>query len=97
MADAFTYGIVLAAGFAMGIVFFGGLWYTVRSLPGSQHPVLLTLASFWVRMLLVMGGFLVAMDRRWERATVCLVGFLLARLLLSCWIPAPDSGRKGDD
>ncbi|MFP4082143.1 MAG: ATP synthase subunit I [Candidatus Aminicenantes bacterium] len=79
----------LAAGAGVGIFFFGGLWWTVRRLPRSSRPVVLTVSSFLVRTgvsvavfyLLVRGG-------HWERLLVCLAGFLLIRLVLTRrWSP----------
>lgn len=82
------------AGFLLGLVFFGGLWWTVRALLGSRHPVLLTLASFWARTGLAVAGFLVVTGSRWENALLCLAGFLAARVLLGRYLPA-DSVHGG--
>lgn len=76
-------GIRLLAGLALGIFFYGGLWYTVRHLPGSSHPGLLTLGSFWIRTLTVLGGFLFLMEQRWDYAAVCLVGFVMGRVTVT--------------
>jgi F1F0 ATPase subunit 2 len=82
--------LALLAGFGLGMLFFGGLWLTVRALPKSSYPAALMLASFWGRTGLVVAGFTLAIGRRWQNALVCLLGFLIARLLLARWIP----GRK---
>jgi F1F0 ATPase subunit 2 len=82
--------LVLLAGFGLGVLFFAGLWLTVRALPRSRYPAALMLASFWGRTGLVIAGFTLAIGRRWQNALVCLLGFLIARLLLARWIP----GRK---
>lgn len=73
----------LLAGFVLGVVFFGGLWLTVRALPGARHPTALMLGSFWGRTALVVVGFVVAIDHRWQNALVCLLGFLTARFWLA--------------
>jgi len=93
MPPPFTFILVLLGGFALGIVFYGGLWLTVRALPKSRHAVLLALASFWGRTALVVGGLLLAMDASWQRALVCLIGFAAARILLSRWVPRQDLPR----
>jgi F1F0 ATPase subunit 2 len=87
--------VVLLAGFALGIIFYGGLWLTVRALPKSRHAVLLALASFWGRTGLVIGGLLLAMDATWQRALVCLLGFALARIALSRLLPTHAPGYRG--
>jgi F1F0 ATPase subunit 2 len=69
----------LAAGVVLGIFYFGGLWLTVRKLPGACRPVLLSLSSFFARLAVVLVGFYFVMSGRWERLLVCLVGFLCVR------------------
>ena len=87
MPAAIAILLILLVGFALGIVFYGGLWLTVRALPKSRHALLLTLASFWGRTALVLAGLLLAMDGSWQRALVCLVGFAMARIALARWVP----------
>jgi F1F0 ATPase subunit 2 len=71
------------AGIAMGVFFYGGLWFTVRHLVTTRHPVLLTLASFWGRTLVTLAAFLLVVDGRWENALAALAGFGLGRVLVS--------------
>ena len=79
---------ILLAGFGLGILFFGGLWITVRALPTAQHPALLALGSFWGRTAVTVAGIAWAADGTWQRAVICLAGFILARVMLSRWIPS---------
>lgn len=88
MPRSLSFALILLAGFALGIIFYGGLWLTVRALPKSKHALLLALASFWGRTGLVIGGLFLAMDASWQRALVCLVGFAIARQVLARWVPA---------
>jgi len=87
--------VILLAGFALGIIFYGGLWLTIRALPKSRHAVALALASFWGRTGLVIGGLLLAMDSTWQKALICLLGFALARIALSRWGPLHAAGTRG--
>ncbi len=77
----FDFMIVFAAGIALGALYFGGLWLTVRNLATSRFPVLRTTLSFFSRLAIVLLGFYVIMDGRWERLAICMLGFLLARML----------------
>ena len=95
MPEPLEFALAVLAGFCLGILFFGGLWMTVRAIPRSRHPVALTVASFWVRTVMVIAGLLLAMDGLWQRALACLVGFILARILLSRWIPGNKPAGKG--
>jgi len=71
------------AGGGIGVLYFMGLWLTVRRLEDASRPALLTLGSFLGRTaaavflfyLLVRGG-------HWERGLAALVGFIISRLIL---------------
>ena len=71
------------AGLLLGSFYFGGLWLTVRKLPGFGNPGILILGSFVVRLLVTMCGMYLVMDGKWERLVTCLAGFLLMRIVLT--------------
>jgi F1F0 ATPase subunit 2 len=95
MPGPIAFVLLLLAGAGMGVIFYGGLWLTVRALAESPHPVLMAVASFWGRTAVVVAGLALLMGRRWQNAIVCLVGFVAARLLLSRWIPGRPPARRG--
>ena len=71
-------------GMVAGVVYFGGLWWTVRHLPFSRQPALLTLGSFLVRTGISLTAFYLASGGRWERILTSLLGFMIMRSLLVC-------------
>lgn len=77
--------LVLAglAGLLLGAVFFGGLWWTVRKGVASPRPAVWFLASLLMRMSLVMAGFYFVGQGDWRRLVACLVGFVIARILVT--------------
>jgi len=78
--------ILLLAGTAgglLGAVFFGGLWWTVRKGVSSPRPAVWFFASMLLRMAIAVGGFYFVAGGRWERLLACLVGFILARLIVT--------------
>lgn len=77
----------VVAGIALGIFFYGGLWLTVRQVTEARPAAWLTLASFWLRSLVVVAGFLLLIDRRWEYALLCLGGFTAGRLAVAKLLP----------
>lgn len=87
--------LLVLAGFGLGLVFYGGLWMTVRALPKSEHPIMLSLLSFWGRTALVITGLVWAMARRWQNAVACLAGFALARIVLAWLVPAHGAASRG--
>lgn len=77
----------LLAGLALGIFFYGGLWFTVERLARARNPALLALGSFWIRMLAVLAGFLLLMNQRWQYGLALLAGFTAGRLAISKLLP----------
>lgn len=74
--------MALAAGVLLGAFFFGGLLWTVRRCLSSRQPALWVLASLLLRTVVVLAGFYYVAAGHWERMLLCLLGFLIARLLV---------------
>ncbi len=77
-------GITIAggAGALAGILFFGGLWLTVRALPTSRWPGLLTIGSFWIRTLVTLALLYFTIRGDWRNAVAWIAGFILARVIV---------------
>ena len=75
--------LALVAGILLGTFFFGGLWYTIKKGVVSQQPVFWFFGSLIIRMGVTMTGFYVIARDHWERAVVCLAGFLIARAIIT--------------
>ena len=73
-------------GLALGVFYFGGLWWTVRAIVGSQRSVLLHLASLLLRTATTLGGFYWLGGGDARRLLACLAGFVLARVLVARWV-----------
>jgi len=74
--------LVLLAGMALGLLYFGGLAWTVRRLMAGGG-VLLTVSSFLLRGALLLAGFWLLAGNGAEYWIACLVGFTAARVVLS--------------
>jgi len=74
------------SGLVLGVIYFGGLWLSVRCLLGSERAAMWILVSFVVRNLIVLAGFYLTVNGRWERLLVTLVGFILVRSILITWV-----------
>jgi len=72
-----------AGGAVLGVLFFGGLWWTVRKSLASAHPALWVLGSLLLRMGLTVTGFWALSDGHWQRLVASLLGFVLARLVVT--------------
>jgi F1F0 ATPase subunit 2 len=77
--------VVLAAGLAgvlLGVIFFAGLWWTVRKALSSGLAALWFSASFLLRTTIVLIGIFFVSRGDWRRMVGCMVGFLLARIFV---------------
>lgn len=83
MIDTLTGITVIAAGLVLGLVFYGGLWWTVRHAAEFRRPALALLVSALLRMATVLGGFYAVANGEWSRILLCLLGFVLARLAVT--------------
>lgn len=78
--------LVVVIGAALGVFFFGGLWFTVQKLVNTKTPGLLFLGSFILRMSIVVLGFYGVMQLvSWLNGLLCLFGFIVARVIAVRW------------
>jgi F1F0 ATPase subunit 2 len=84
----------LAAGGLLGVFFFGGLWWTVRKGVASRRPVLWFFCSLLLRMSITLAGFYFVGRDNWQRWLLCLLGFVLARLVVK-WLTRPPLEHPG--
>lgn len=71
--------LAVPAGVALGLFYFGGLWWTVRALQRSARPGLLLVASFVFRLGLVAAALYFLVRDQWQAAPVFLAVFLATR------------------
>jgi len=80
LALSLVLALSIAAGGALGVLFFGGLWWTVRRGLASPTPAAWFFGSLVLRTGITACGFLLVSAGHWERAAACLLGFLFARV-----------------
>ncbi|MBN2369269.1 MAG: ATP synthase subunit I [Vicinamibacteria bacterium] len=85
MNEFLTLALALLAGLLLGAVFFGGLWWTIRRGVSSERPALWFFGGLLSRMSIALAGFYFVSGRHWERLLLCLLGFVLARLVVT-WL-----------
>ncbi|MDD2540837.1 MAG: ATP synthase subunit I [Desulfuromonadaceae bacterium] len=85
MNETEVLALVLAglAGGVIGLFFFGGLWWTVRKGVSAQQPVLWFFGSMVLRMCVALAGFYIVSNRHLDRLMFCLLGFFLARIIVT--------------
>lgn len=75
--------LALLAGGVLGVIYFGGLWWTVRKGLSSERPALWFFGSMLLRLGIVLPGFYFIAHGHWQRLLLCLLGFIIARLVVT--------------
>jgi len=83
MNSAIILAVAFLGGGALGAIFFGGLWWTVGQGLASSRPALWFCASLLLRLGIVLPGFYFVAGGHAERLVACLLGFLMARLIVT--------------
>ena len=78
------------AGALLGIFFFGGLWWTTKKAVRSKSPALWFLVSLFVRLGITITGFYLVAHDHWERMLICLLGFVIARMIVMRFTQVPE-------
>ncbi|HTA65431.1 MAG TPA: ATP synthase subunit I [Xanthomonadaceae bacterium] len=92
MNETLALSCTSGAGFVLGAVFFGGLWWTVRKALSSRHVALWLIGGGVLRMGIALAGFFLVADGHWERLLTCLLGFLAARVAVT-WLTRVSRAR----
>ncbi len=71
-----------AVGGLLGAFYFYALWWSLGRLGRSRHPLAWLLGSAGIRIAGLVALFYLVMDGQWERLAACLLGFVVARLVL---------------
>lgn len=79
----------LASGIIFGLFYFGGLWLTLKSLPNSKQPALLSLSSFLGRSAICLYGFYLVSSSGLEAMAFSLAGFILSKFVLIHRLKSP--------
>ena len=83
MTETLTLVLAWVAGGALGAMFFGGLWWTVQKALSSTRPALWFFGSLLLRMSLALAGFYFVAGGHWQRLLACLLGFIIARVVVT--------------
>jgi F1F0 ATPase subunit 2 len=86
--------LALLCGVLLGAIFFGGLWWTIRKGVSSKQPAALFFFSLLLRTGITLAGFYFVACGDWRRVLACLVGFMLARILVTWLTRVPITRTK---
>ncbi len=82
MNEIIYMALVFTAGLVLGILFFGGLWLTVRKVVTSKRPSLWLIGSFLIRVSITLIGFYYLSQGSWKNLLISVLGFIIARSLI---------------
>ena len=83
MNETLSLVLALVTGVLLGAMFFGGLWWTVQKGVSSKRPALWFFGSLLLRTSIALAGFYFIARGHWERLLLCLLGFVIARLIVT--------------
>jgi len=83
MNETLSMILALVMGVLLGVMFFGGLWWTIRKGISSKRPSIWFFVSFIIRMSITLAGFYFVTGGHWERLMLCLLGFVIARFIVT--------------
>jgi len=86
--------LIILAGFLLGLFFFGVLWWTTKRGLLSKSPALWFLGSLFIRMSIIITAFYFISRNHWERALICLIGFIIARMIIMRYTQTTDKNRN---
>ncbi len=75
--------ISFVSGMLLGLIFFAGLWWTLKISLSSRYVAFWLLGSMMLRAGLVLVGFYYVGGSSWQKMASCLVGFFITRVLFS--------------
>jgi F1F0 ATPase subunit 2 len=82
MNEKIILAATVTAGVLLGAIFFGGLCWTVRKGVTAKSPALWFLGSSLLRMGIALVGFYFVARGDWKKLLLCLLGFLVARVIV---------------
>ncbi len=94
MNEVLILALAFVAGAGLGMIFFAGLWWTVRKGLASKQPALWFFCSLLLRTSIVLVGFYFVGLGHWQRMVFCVLGFVIARFVAWRLIGPPVEPRK---
>ena len=93
MNEPLSLAAALVTGVLLGAIFLGGLWWTVCQGLSSKRVARWFLGSLLLRMGIALAGFYLVSGGHWEQLLLCLLGFVMARLV-GTWLMQPSGENR---
>lgn len=89
--------LAFIAGIAFGVFFFAGLWFTIKKAVLAKTPAVWFFGSFFLRIAVVMIGFYYIIQGGWQRLVICVIGFMIARVLVTQYTKSIDKKQNREE
>ena len=76
-------------GISLGLVFFGGLYWTVQKLADAKHPSLLMTVSLLFRMTALLAVLFYVSKDGYQSVLFAMAGMLLVRVVMTFSVKRP--------
>ncbi|MHA3771454.1 N-ATPase subunit AtpR [Verrucomicrobiota bacterium sgz303538] len=97
MSDVLPLLFAFTVSIALGLAFFGGLWWTVLRVASGRGAAWLLPLSALVRTVVLLAGFWLISQGQAARLVACVGGWLLARwFMIRRFGPRTDASGKGE-
>lgn len=83
MSDISYWVLAFIGGIALGLFFFGGLWFTINKAVNAKIPAIWFFVSIVIRTGVVLTGFYYVSPFGWQGLIICLIGFIIARFVVT--------------
>jgi F1F0 ATPase subunit 2 len=98
MNETYELFVSFLTGLVIGIIFFYGLWRTIKVMPTSKTPAIWMLGSAISRIgLLLLGFYFVTSlgpEGKLMRISLCFIGILIARFIVTKTIEIKDKTKR---
>ena len=84
-------------GTVLGVLFFGGLYYSVGRLTQAKYPALMMMISTVIRMAILLAGVYLLVDGDFRKILAALVGIVLAKFAILFIVEKKWPVRKGKE
>lgn len=78
-------------GLILGIIYFGGLYYSTKKFTKVKRPALFMVLSFIIRMGILVVGFYYLTKTDYKNVLIALVGVILTRFIIIFKVKDPKS------
>lgn len=91
------YIVAYLTGLALGAIFFGGLYLSVRRMPKQKHPAAFMFIGTTIRMVILLSGFYLLRKEGSLVLVLTLLGVISVRIVMVRWQKRELAGEKNEE